>query len=628
MDPHPRTQRDMKHTIHSSRSLILHSKPNKPPALVICFLFLTLFNCLDHGDAHGWSISPSFIQLFSRSSNSHASMLRFNKHMRERSPIDSVAAGVIEIPRDSASQLPIIPVEYGLSHSKVTSQPAMVPSDNVERSADDDILSIRLIAVRHRIQTALREIYLRVASAREEMLKAVKVSTGGGKWADDMLHSVADARVNTNKAVAFVENANSIVTQLNDRTDDSRRITSGLLQVHDLVLLGWKWIAVAELDCKDGSKAARDRASHSGKLIHQAQIKASGHLSEASKHLKGAGASCWGSLGDAKAKEEVAASRERLREGIFMPENARNVSNSILHSIAEQKLLPFSAGAGSLHGKERDLRRVVRYQEHEMSWTPCFQDLCKSQSPIERSGCMWGCMALISPDHTGLGAENFAGFCAAHATEVLLHTGESDLIQVVEATTKSNTSALPSAAQQTSMSEIESSWAKSCRQTSEKRKKNPNAWGVHGGVTDGTKPSVISVEEEDNGTLSNGGGLERVQGNVSSVPKANLRAGDRWAECDEDVCGKLEHTGLSRSGCLHGCRTAILGGVQRVSDCAMWCEETVDQVLADPENLGVEATSDLPSGLSADDKRARWISTCHVGCKSILERINKGEILS
>jgi hypothetical protein len=530
-------------------------------------------------------------------------------------PAEAVTAPTVH----AASRLPILPVEYGLTNAAVSRSPAVTAAPTTPGySADEAILSIRVMAVRKRIHLALTEIYLRVKAAREEMLSAVQVGTGGGKWADGMLRAVTEARVDTNKAVALVEQANAIVTQLNEATQDARTLTSGLLQVHDLVLQGWKWLAVAVLDCEGGAKEARDEALHSGALIRRAQTKASEHLLAASKHLKGAGDSCWGSLGDEASKEKMASDRAKLLADFSVPSDVRNVSDTVLHSIAEQKLLPFSAGAGSMQGPDRDLRRVVRYQEREMSWTPCFQDLCKALGAVERSGCMWGCLALVSVDHMGVGTDNFAGFCAAHARGVLTHTAEDDLVQLVGASNRK------------SMAEIESSWANACRHTCVKRKASPTGWGSHGGVLDGSKPSSITVEEEaaaDGGGGGGSGGLAKADRNSSAaLSQANLRAGDKWTECDGGVCAELGEISLSRSGCLNGCRAANLGGVQHSADCPMWCEETVDQVLADPETLGQEATRDLPAdGAGTDDARAKWVSACHVGCKSILEHLNKGQ---
>eukprot|EP00946_MAST-07B_sp_MAST-7B-sp1_P000942 g942.t1 len=439
-------------------------------------------------------------------------------------------AAVTKTPVHGPSKLPIIPVEYGITNAKLPPPPAVsdVNASTPEYSADEAILRIRVSAVRKRIHIALTEVYLRVKAAREDMLLAVQVATGGGKWADNTLRAITDARVNTNKAVGMVEQANAIVTQLNENTQDSNTLIGGLLQVHELVLQGWKWISMGALDCHDGAKFAEDESLHSGTLIQRAQIKASEHLVSANKHLKGAANSCWGSLGDEEAKKAMTLDRAKLKADFSMSSNTRNISDTVLHSIAEQKLLPFSAGAGSLQGTDRSLRRIVRYQERELSWTPCFQDLCKSLGAVERSGCTWGCFGLLSIDHSGFGADNFAGFCAAHAKGVLSHTADEDLFQVVKAAGKD----MHSSGGSNSMLKLESIWAKACRDTCLKRKASPSGWGAHGGVLDGSKPQSITVEEEidDGEKAKTGGGLERASRNTSAtLSQANLRAGDRWA---------------------------------------------------------------------------------------------------
>ena len=244
--------------------------------------------------------------------------------------------------------------------------------------------------MRKRIHIALTEVYLRVKAAREEMLSAVQVAAGGGKWADNTLHAITDARVNTNKAVGLLEQANAIVTQLNENTQDSNTLIGGLLQVNELILQGWKWISMGALDCRDGATLAEDESLHSGTLIQRAQMKASEHLVSANKHLKGAADSCWGSLGDEETKKAMALDRAKLIGDFSMSRGTQHYNYVLQHCRTEtvtflcwcwvmQELIGI-CGAVSVSGTRAFVDTLLSGMQ--------------SLGAVERSGCM-GLLALI-----------------------------------------------------------------------------------------------------------------------------------------------------------------------------------------------------------------------------------------
>ena len=57
---------------------------------------------------------------------------------------------------------------------------------------------------------------------------------------------------------------------------------------------------------------------------------------------------------------------------------------------------------------------------------------------------------------------------------------------------------------------------------------------------------------------------------------------------------------MRKSGCLNGCRTAVLGGVRGKAECPQWCEKVVNTVLGDAKTFGLEMYR------TASAKEVRW----------------------
>ena len=95
----------------------------------------------------------------------------------------------------------------------------------------------------------------------------------------------------------------------------------------------------------------------------------------------------------------------------------------------------------------------------------------------------------------------------------------------------------------------------------------------------------------------------------------HIQAGARWSVCNQTICaGKRT---LTRSGCIYGCRVMVLTGLPEKSDCDQYCDEVVDQVLADVNNLGEEANRYDPKGVVVADREAMWVFECKKGCKRL-----------
>ena len=482
------------------------------------------------------------------------------------------------------------------------------------------------------------------------MLSAVRTATGGGDWADGLLASVAQARVRTNEAVNHVEAANERAAQLHivseaagGRDSPSLRLRATLLEVHGRVLQGWQALARALRAASTAADAASLDAAQSGLQIRAAQRSAEHALRDAAARLQDAAAKCWA---DTTTKppphqnDEDAGSDVDTKEP--SPAAAAALSPRALQSLAEQRLLPFAGSIEVLSTfspaeVQADREPLVRRQEREVAWTPCFQDLCKALPAVGRSGCLFGCLATITDKAVVAGA--CTQFCSDNVAIALQFTGDAELRAAVVGGA--------SAGGQDGSGYTRSHWTRTCRATCRQRVSDPFTWGAHNGHLPGPAGGDAAQEDEGATGATGSGGILRAgafagtgaaTGPMSStgggsgggngmateaaaLGKARLFAGDRWAECNDGVCGRDWSSGLSRSGCLNGCRAAVLGGVDSVRHCAQWCAETVDEVLGDPQHLGAEATRDL-AATDVEDARAEWISICHVGCDAASKHVD------
>ena len=108
----------------------------------------------------------------------------------------------------------------------------------------------------------------------------------------------------------------------------------------------------------------------------------------------------------------------------------------------------------------------------------------------------------------------------------------------------------------------------------------------------------------------------------------------KWSPCVQvcDRTGKSD-VGLDRSGCITGCREALLKGIPDSSDCAQYCDETVDQVFLDPKKFAksiIFENGNATMPRSAPEAKARWVracvDSCHIGfdlSKSLFEKKHK-----
>ena len=88
------------------------------------------------------------------------------------------------------------------------------------------------------------------------------------------------------------------------------------------------------------------------------------------------------------------------------------------------------------------------------------------------------------------------------------------------------------------------------------------------------------------------------------------------------MCEKLTGTGphdavgadgLGRSGCIYGCREAMLRAIPAAADCPQWCDEVVDQVFLQPELYGPDVfTGPMPK--DGDDAKRTWAGSCAQAC--------------
>ena len=176
-------------------------------------------------------------------------------------------------------------------------------------------------------------------------------------------------------------------------------------------------------------------------------------------------------------------------------------------------------------------------------------------------------------------------FCTAHVDGVLGHSCEATVAQAVG----------------DHFVLSRQKWSRACVLACKQRTSSSafqNAWGEHGG-----KIQVAPVTEKS----KYGGGLQGRE-----ITREYIFAGDRWNVCNITVCE--DRKSLKRSGCLYGCRSMVLTGVPSSNDCNQYCDETVDQVLADPQSLGAEASKYDPNSEETDDRKALWVLECKRGC--------------
>ena len=177
-------------------------------------------------------------------------------------------------------------------------------------------------------------------------------------------------------------------------------------------------------------------------------------------------------------------------------------------------------------------------------------------------------------------------FCTSHVDTVLAHSCENKVAKET-ANDFLNT---------------RKGWSRACVLSCKQRTSSEtfqNAWGEHGG-----KIQMNPKPEKD----TYGGGLPQ-----GPLTVKHIHAGARWNVCNQTVCGGK--TTLSRSGCIYGCRVMVLTGLPEKEDCNQYCDEVVDQVLADKDHLGAEANKFDPKSVVVADREAVWVMQCKRGCK-------------
>ena len=90
-------------------------------------------------------------------------------------------------------------------------------------------------------------------------------------------------------------------------------------------------------------------------------------------------------------------------------------------------------------------------------------------------------------------------------------------------------------------------------------------------------------------------------------------AAGRTAGTAEGAATKKARNGLQRSGCIYGCREALLRGIPAVDACPQWCDETVDQVMLLPDRYG-KSVFQAPLPTDADDAKKIWAVSCNDAC--------------
>jgi hypothetical protein len=202
---------------------------------------------------------------------------------------------------------------------------------------------------------------------------------------------------------------------------------------------------------------------------------------------------------------------------------------------------------------------------------------------------LWAVLSCADPgkdfhlDHDSHGCLHF---CTSHVDGVLGHSCESAVSSEVGENFLSSRKV----------------WSRACVFACKERTSSSSfqtAWGEHGGKI---QVSPKNEEKKYGGGLPNG-----------DLTRQHIYAGDRWAICNETVCHGL--VTLKRSGCMYGCRSMVLTGLASVKECDQYCDETVDQVLADPTNLGAEALGFDKNAEKTEDMKALWVVECKSKCK-------------
>ena len=94
----------------------------------------------------------------------------------------------------------------------------------------------------------------------------------------------------------------------------------------------------------------------------------------------------------------------------------------------------------------------------------------------------------------------------------------------------------------------------------------------------------------------------------------------KWHPCLR-MCETSQKTdaGIDRSGCINGCREALLRGIPSVKDCAQYCDETVDQIFLKPDEYGYDIYKNGKNGTmpkDANGAKDQWVRTCVDSCKA------------
>ena len=262
------------------------------------------------------------------------------------------------------------------SSASSTSVNPSVSASYISTDAAKTIVHVRAESIKRRLLLILPQIYQDVLIARNNLLTAVQICSGGGDWASQIVAESAAIRMATNTAVHTAVHTEALLSQLLRNMDD-RILADGLSNIFQELNKVQTNLKTARTIAARASKISVNRAF--GADILQAQTTVLSRFVLVTQALQHAVSICWiegGGSADAAVADDSAISLPTSTATKKMSQNA-----------AEQLALPFvppnhkstSAKTTSLQNRPQQINNCPKF--------------CKprSNSPLRASACNHGC---------------------------------------------------------------------------------------------------------------------------------------------------------------------------------------------------------------------------------------------
>ena len=248
-------------------------------------------------------------------------------------------------------------------------------------TAATSVLHVRAEAIARRLQLVLPDIYQDVLNARTNLLSAIKICSGGGEWARQLVQNSAIIRRLTNSATDLTNIAQKNLKRLLHEMDElSDNTIEKILQMIDQAQRSLQ-------QAYDRSKSVADTKENEnfGEDILVAQQKVLLLMKDVTTSLKHATSICWVETERIAATKEESSSSSSSSSLSAKPASIEaNEANA-----AEQRSLPFVPPPILKHTKM--MKKALKPSVPVVDCVVFCASELRSRTKLQQSGCMHGC---------------------------------------------------------------------------------------------------------------------------------------------------------------------------------------------------------------------------------------------